>query len=198
MKYRYFSNLISIIFLSVSLSGCVIYERIRLKLDLSKMTGQIEYFNIVSAIEKKDKYWENDLEKEDFLKEVEQTRIDDFGELLKEYKDYSGASNKEVISKKLVRKKKQLNGIVKFKLKSLEEFDISINSDSTQYVMKLDEDSKYIESNGAYLETNSGNYVSWNVDVKNIDVIIKPYDLENGFDYTVSMLSYWQQWKKTN
>jgi hypothetical protein len=160
------------------------------------MSGQIEYFNIVSTIEKKDSYWENDSEKEKFLIELKQARKDDLQELLKDFNDYSGTSNKEVISKKLVRKEKQLNGIEKFKLKSLEEFDILINSDGSKYVMKIDEDNKYIDGNGFYLETDTGNYVSWNVDVKNIDITIKLYDLGKDFDYTESMLPYWEQQEK--
>lgn len=114
MKYRYFFNLILIIILTVPLAGCMVCEQIRLQIDLAKMSGQIEYMNIVSTMEKEDSYWENDSEKEKFLKELDQTRKDDLEELLKHYNDYTGTSNREVISKKLVKKKKQLNGIEKF------------------------------------------------------------------------------------
>ena len=198
MKYRHFINLALIFLLSVSLSGCLIYEQYRLKLDLSKMRGQIEYLNIVSTIEKKESYWENDVEKEEFFEELKQVRLDDLEELLEEYKEYSDSSNREVISKELIKRKDQLVGIEKFRINSLQDLEISTSSDGSKYFMKLDNDGEYIDGNGVILETDSGKYISWDKDVKTIDVTIKLFDLERDFDYTESMLSYWQQWKKNN
>ncbi|MEP4534889.1 MAG: hypothetical protein ABJ004_17480 [Cyclobacteriaceae bacterium] len=197
MKYRHSLNLMLIIILSLSLSGCVIYEQIRMKLNLSKRTGQIEYFNIVSAIEKEDSYWENDAEKEKFLYELKETRKKDLVDLLKEYDDIKVNSNMEVTSKKLVKKKNQLNGIEKFKYKSFKDFEIETSADGSSYALKLEGDQRYIDGNGFYFETDTGNYVSWSVDVKYIDITLKLHDLED-FDYVESLLPYWKEWKKTN
>lgn len=197
MKSRYFLKSILFLLLSLSLSSCLIFEKVRLLIDLTKMNGQIEYLNLVSVAEKKDSYWTNELEKEEFLEELKQERQDDLKRLIRDYTVPTSSSNKEVISNKLVRRKKQLNGIEKFKLKSLDEFEIMITPDSSKYVMKLDEDNQYLSGNGFLLKTDTANYIAWDIDTKKIDIKIKVYDLAD-FDYVESMLSYWQEWKKSN
>ena len=131
------------------------------------MNGKIEYLNIVSTIEKKDSYWTNDDEKDKFFKELAEMRNKD---LLKEYSEYANDSNRTVTEKKLIIKNKQLNGIEKFKFFDLKEFDILVNMDSTKYLMKIENDIKYIFSNGAYFETDSGNYVFWDIAITKMDI----------------------------
>lgn len=176
----------------------MIYEQIRLQLNLSNMKGQIEYFNIVSTIEKKDSYWQTDIEKEEFFTEMKQIRKDDLKDLLKEFNDYESTENKQILSKKLVEKEGQLNALEKFKLMSLEEYDLSIDPNNSSYIMKIDANSQLVNSNGAYLETDSGNFVRWNSDTKKIDITIRLIDLDQDCDHTESMLGYWLEWKKSN
>ena len=192
-------NVVMILVLSLSLNGCVLYEQIRMQLNLERKTGTIQYFNIVSAIEEKDSYWSNETEREEFFEKLQQVRKDDLRQLIREYYDYSiDSGHNEIIAKKLFKKNKQLNGIEKFKLEDLSGFDILTSSDSSKYMIKLDPDSRYIAGNGIYLETDTGKFVYWRIDVKHIDLTIKLYDLNHGFAYVESMLSDWQQWKRTN
>ncbi|MBK3519797.1 hypothetical protein [Carboxylicivirga marina] len=198
MNRYHFFKLVLIVITLISLSGCLVIEQVRLQLDLSKRTGKIEYFNIVSAIEKKDSYWTNDDEKNKFFNDLTNMRDKDLKELVKEYGEFADDSNKIVTEKKLIAKNKQLNGIEKFNFSDLKGFDILMNKDSTSYFMKIENDTKYIFSNGTYFETDSGNYVLWDITTKKIDIKIQQIDLEEECDYTESMLSYWKEWKRAN
>ncbi|MCK4663574.1 MAG: hypothetical protein KAT68_11955 [Bacteroidales bacterium] len=195
MKINHHIKMFSVFILSFLLSGCVLSEYVKFKIDLKTKNVEIEYINIVSTIEKEDKYWKNEKEKNEFFEMLKATREIDLNELLEDYNNTSENSGKKNISKKLFKKNGKLNGIEKFKFADFDELDLSINADSTKYIMKFNDMEKYISGNGNYIKTDTGDYIYWDINVKKLEAYIQLYDLNKDFDYTESLLPYWQKWK---
>lgn len=188
------TKIVLMVLATMFLSSCVVFEKMRLQLNFVDNTGEIQFFNIVSAISKDDEDWQNESERIAFLEKLKEVRKKDQNELLDQYVNHS---EEWVISKELVQKGKKLNGIEKFKIKCLKEYKIERSEDGTKYIMKIGNSMEYLEGNGTYKEDDKGKYITWPIDVKKIDVTFKPYDF-NDFDHIESMLPFWKEWKKTH
>ncbi len=197
------NRLHSILFSALLLSLCVLYSCVtweyqRMHFDLTSMRGEIEYINLISAIEEKETYWSNDEEKVAFFAELDSIRDEDLKSILADFGESSEDEFKKDVEKKLFKKRGKLNGLETFSFSDIEYFGIKISDDSTTYIHKLSDDQTYVGGNGTKSKSGEDEVITWPIDVKVIDIKLHNANLEEEFDFIESMLPYWKKWKRDN
>ena len=166
--------------------------------DLTSMRGEIEYINLISAIEEKETYWSNDEEKVAFFAELDSIRDEDLKSILADFGESSEDEFKKDVEKKLFKKRGKLNGLETFSFSDIEYFGIKISDDSTTYIHKLSDDQTYVGGNGTKSKSGEDEVIPRPIDVKVIDIKLHNANLEEEFDFIESMLPYWKKWKRDN